>query len=78
MFYATFVAIYELSAEIAVYFVQVKAVVSGKKGFDEGDVLPYFVDVSGAAGVVSGCLYAAGECFVAFETHYVVGLPAVE
>ena len=73
-----FVAIDELAAEVAVDLVEIHAVVAGDEGLHEFEVLAYFLDVACTAGIVAGRLDAAGQTVLAFETDYVVGLPAVE
>ena len=78
MLHLDLVAVDELASEVAVYLVQVQAVVAGQEGLDELDVLAHLVDVAGAAGIVACSLYAARERFVSLEAHHVVGLPAVQ
>ena len=78
VFHLDLVAVDELASEVAVYLVQVQAVLSCQQSLDELDVLAHLVDVAGTAGIVSCGLYAARERFVPLEAHHVVGLPAVQ
>ena len=73
------VAVYYLALEIAVYFVQVQAVCAGNERAGLEYVLAQLVDIACTAGIVSGCLYSAGErAGLFFEAHNVVCLPAVQ
>ena len=72
------VAIHELSAEIAVYLMEIQAVIAGEEALGESYVSPHFFYVAGTAGIVSCGLDASAQSFVALETDYIVCLPAME
>ncbi len=78
MLHAHLVAIHELAAEIAIDLVQVHAVVARQEGFHELQVLADFVNVAGAARIVSRSLDTARQGTVVFETGNVIGLPAMQ
>ena len=77
MLYADFVTIDELAAEVSVDLVEVHAVIAGEKGLHELEVCTDFVDVAGASGIITGGLDASGKTGFTFESHNIVGLPAM-
>ena len=72
------VAVNESAAEVAVYFVEVEAVLAGNQAHGIQNVGAELVDIAGLAGVVAVYLNAACEAAaLVFKAGNVVGLPAV-
>ena len=73
------IAVYLLTAEVAVDGVDVQTVITRQQAFHLFDVFAHFFDVAGFAGIVAGSLNTARKLAVrVFETGYVVRLPAVQ
>ena len=73
------VAVHHLASEVAVYLVQVEAMVAGDEALGLQDVLPQLVNVAGSTREVSRRLDAAAQgTGLYLEPVHVVGLPAMQ
>ena len=72
------VAIHLLALEISINLMEVQTMVACDERLHELDVLAHLVNVAGTARIVASGLDTAREGIVTFETHYIVGLPAVQ
>ena len=71
------IAVYELPAEITIYFMKIQPVLPSQQTLYEKDVPAYFLYVSGTPRIVPRCLNSYGERFDTLEADHVVGLPAM-
>ena len=78
MLHATLVTIYELSTKVAIYLVQVQAVVTSQQGLYKFDILAHLVDITGTSGVVTSGLDTTTQGLVTLKAHYIISLPAVQ
>ena len=71
------VAVYERTAEITVYFVQVQAMLTGnvRSGFQ--NIAAQLLHIACLAGIITGSLDAAGQRAARLEADNVVRLPAM-
>src|SRR5574344_1321426 len=72
------IAVYKLSTEVAVCFVQIEAMFSCQQALHKFDISTHFVDVAGSAGIVASSLYATRKGFIALEADNIIGLPAMQ
>ena len=72
------VAVDELSLKVAVYFMEIEAVLAGDERHGIENVVTQFLDIAGFAGIVAVYLYSSGKTpFACLETGNVICLPAV-